>query len=42
MALVELAYLTFNAMLSIGPDDEQDQEATVTFQYWHEPSRFAR
>jgi putative ABC transport system permease protein len=37
MALVELALPTFNAMLSIGPDDEQAQAATVTFQYWREP-----
>jgi putative ABC transport system permease protein len=37
MALVELALPTFNAMLSIGPDDEQAQAATVSFQYWREP-----
>ena len=37
MALVELALPTFNAMLSIGPDDEQAQAATMTFQYWREP-----
>jgi putative ABC transport system permease protein len=37
MALVELALPTFNAMLSIGPDDEQGQAATVSFQYWREP-----
>jgi putative ABC transport system permease protein len=37
MALVELALPTFNAMLSIGPDDEQAQAATVSFEYWREP-----
>ncbi len=37
MALVELALPTFNAMLSIGPDDQQAQAATVSFQYWREP-----
>ncbi len=37
MALVELVLPTFNAMLSIGPDDEQSLAATVTFQYWREP-----
>ena len=37
MALVELALPTFNAMLSIGADDEQNLAATVTFQYWREP-----
>jgi len=37
MALVELALPTFNSMLSIGPDDEQAQAATVSFQYWREP-----
>jgi len=41
MALVELVLPKFNEMLSIGPDDEQAQAATVTFQYWHEPSLFA-
>jgi putative ABC transport system permease protein len=37
MAVVELALPTFNAMLSMGQDDEQNQAATVTFQYWREP-----
>ena len=37
MALVELALPTFNAMLSIGADDEQSLAATMTFQYWREP-----
>jgi putative ABC transport system permease protein len=37
MALVELALPTFNAMLSIGPDDLQAQPATVSFEYWREP-----
>jgi putative ABC transport system permease protein len=41
MALVELVLPTFNALLSIGPDDEQAQAATMTFQYWQEPSLFA-
>jgi putative ABC transport system permease protein len=38
MALVELALPTFNTMLSIGADDEQAQVATMTFQYWREPT----
>jgi putative ABC transport system permease protein len=38
MAAVELALPTFNAMLSIGADDEQAQMATMTFQYWREPT----
>ncbi len=38
MALVELALPTFNAMLSIGVDDLQQQAATMTFQYWREPA----
>lgn len=38
VALVELSLPTFNAMLSIGLDDEQNQSATVTFQYWREPA----
>lgn len=37
MALVELALPTFNAMISIGQDDEQAQAATMTFEYWREP-----
>ena len=41
MALVEMVLPTFNEMLSIGPDDEQAQAATVTFQYWQEPALFA-
>jgi putative ABC transport system permease protein len=41
MALVELVLPKFNDMLSIGPDDEQAQAATMTFQYWQEPSLFA-
>jgi putative ABC transport system permease protein len=41
MALVELILPTFNAMLSIGPDDEQAQAATITFQYWQQPHLFA-
>jgi putative ABC transport system permease protein len=37
MALVELALPSFNAMLSIGSDDEQNLAATVKFQYWRDP-----
>jgi putative ABC transport system permease protein len=36
MALVELALPAFNAMLSV--NDEMYQPATVTFQYWREPT----
>ncbi|HEU4779070.1 MAG TPA: ABC transporter permease, partial [Steroidobacteraceae bacterium] len=37
MAVVELVLPTFNAMLSIGADDEQANAVTVTFSYWREP-----
>jgi putative ABC transport system permease protein len=37
MAVVELVLPTFNAMLSIGADDEQANAVTVTFNYWREP-----